>query len=98
VNVYPLEVEQVLERLPGVTDVAVFAVDDERWGQRVCAVVGSVPAEQVTAYAPEHLARYKVPKSVCLVPELPRTTTCKVRRSTLAAELGVAPDASRRDS
>ncbi len=39
VNVYPLEVEQVLGEHPGVDDIAVFGVDDPTWGQRVCAAV-----------------------------------------------------------
>ncbi len=92
VNVYPLEVEQALAALPGVDDVAVFGVDDERWGQRVCAaVVGRVTAAEVDAYARIRLAAYKRPKDVLVVPEIPRTTTGKVRRSRLAEELGLLP-------
>ena len=56
VNVYPLEVEQILGEHPGVTDVAVYAVDDPEWGQRVCAaVVGDASrgrADGVRARAP----------------------------------------------
>ena len=91
VNVYPLEVEQALAALPGVTDVAVFGVDDERWGQRVCAaVVGRVTPAEVEAFARGRLAAYKRPKDVLVVPEIPRTTTGKVRRSRLGEELGLA--------
>jgi long-chain acyl-CoA synthetase len=90
VNVYPLEVEQALADLPGLDDVAVFGVDDERWGQMVvAAVVGSVTPEAVLSRAREVLAPYKVPKQVFQVTELPRTGTGKVKRSTLAADLGL---------
>jgi long-chain acyl-CoA synthetase len=92
VNVYPLEVEQALATLPGVEDVAVFGVDDETWGQRVCAaVVGRVTPAEVDAFARTRLAAYKRPKDVYVVPEIPRTTTGKVRRSRLGEELGVLP-------
>ena len=90
VNVYPLEVERALLDVPGVDDLAVFGVDDERWGQRVCiAVVGSVEPAALLAHARSRLAPYKVPKDVYPVGELPRTGTGKVRRSRLAAELGL---------
>ena len=93
-NVYPLEVEQALATLPGVTDVAVFGLDDEAWGQRVCAaVVGRVTPADVAAFARARLAAYKRPKDVYVVPEIPRTTTGKVRRSRLGEELGrLAPE------
>src|SRR5439155_21102043 len=87
VNVYPVEVERVLLDLPGVADVAVFGVDDDRWGQRVCAaVVGDTDPSAIVAGARARLAAYKVPKSVVLVTEIPRTPTGKVRRSTLAVD------------
>jgi long-chain acyl-CoA synthetase len=89
-NVYPAEVENVLSVLPGVDDVAVFGVPDERWGQRVCAaVVGDVQSGAVIDHARSALAPYKCPKNVYLVDDLPRTGTGKVRRSALAAELGM---------
>ncbi len=93
VNVYPAEVEQALASAPGVGDVAVFGVDDEHWGQMVCAAV--VPAatgpapdpDRIRNFAREVLAGYKVPKRVVLVDDLPRTATGKVQRHRLAAEL-----------
>ena len=91
VNVYPAEVENVLAALAGVEDVAVFGAPDDRWGQRVCAaVVGRVRPDAVVDHARAHLAAYKCPKDVYLVDDLPRTGTGKVRRSELAAELGLA--------
>ncbi|HEX2038626.1 MAG TPA: AMP-binding protein [Acidimicrobiales bacterium] len=91
VNVYPAEVEAVLAEVPGVQEVAVFGAPDERWGQRVCAaVVGDARAEDVIAAARARLAAYKCPKEVYTVADLPRTSTGKVRRSAVAAALGLA--------
>ncbi|CAN5518916.1 acyl-CoA synthetase [soil metagenome] len=84
VNVYPLEVEQVLGEHPGVTDVAVYGVDDATWGQRVCATVVATASEaELAAYAREHLAPPKRPKTWSFVDSLPRTLTGKVRRQEL---------------
>ena len=92
---YPVEVEHVLVTVPGVVDVAVFGVPDERWGQRLCvAVVGSVDPTAVLDHARAHLAPYKCPKDVYLVEDLPRTGTGKLRRSGLAGELGLTSDRS----
>ncbi|GAA5149670.1 hypothetical protein GCM10023340_25370 [Nocardioides marinquilinus] len=89
VNVYPVEVEQVLGTHPGVVDVAVFGVDDATWGQRVCAaVVGTASAAELDAFAREHLAPPKRPKTWTHLDELPRTLTGKVRRDVLAGRVG----------
>ena len=86
VNVYPLEVEQVLGEYPGVTDIAVYAVDDPEWGQRVCAaVVSDADETELVAYAREHLAPPKRPKTWVFHDALPRTLTGKVRRTELSA-------------
>ena len=90
VNVYPAEVESVLADVPGVVEVAVFGVVDERWGQRVCAaVVGEAEAAAVAAHARAHLAPHKRPKEVHVVPALPRTSTGKVQRTRLPEVLGL---------
>ena len=84
VNVYPLEVEQVLGEHPGVDDVAVYGVDDPTWGQRVCAaVVGSATEADLADYARERLAPPKRPKTWVFRTDLPRTLTGKVRRDLL---------------
>lgn len=84
VNVYPLEVEQVLLTHPGVRDVAVYGVPDEEWGQRVCAaVVGTAPAPELAAFVRERLAPPKRPKTWHHLDELPRTLTGKVLRDRL---------------
>ncbi|MFC5999411.1 class I adenylate-forming enzyme family protein [Quadrisphaera sp. GCM10027208] len=99
VNVYPLEVERVLSRCPGVREVVVVGVPDERWGQRLEAVVvptdrSPATAGDVTAFAREHLPPARRPKDVHVLDEgdLPRTSSGKVRRLELADRLtGAAP-------
>jgi long-chain acyl-CoA synthetase len=84
VNVYPAEVEQALGECPGVEDVAVYSVPDPEWGERVCAaVVGTATEPALAAYAREHLAPPKRPKTYVFRDALPRTLTGKVRRSEL---------------
>jgi long-chain acyl-CoA synthetase len=86
VNVYPTEVENVLREAPGVSDVAVFGIEDETWGQRVCAAfVGTTDGAALTSYAREHLSSAKRPKEYHRLDELPLTPTGKVRRLDLAA-------------
>ena len=84
VNVYPAEVENALSEHPGVTDVAVFGVPDEQWGQRVvAAVVGTATADELDAWARDRLAPPKRPKEYRRLDELPRTLTGKVVRRDL---------------
>jgi long-chain acyl-CoA synthetase len=97
VNVYPAEVEAVLAEAPGVAEVAVFGVPDDRWGERVCAALVSSGAagaglvDDVAAYAAARLAPYKRPKQYELVPQLPRTATGKLERRRLRAAFGDRP-------
>jgi acyl-CoA synthetase (AMP-forming)/AMP-acid ligase II len=91
VNVYPAEVEAVLDAHPGVVESAVFGVPDDDWGQRVVAAyVGEARPEELAAWARERLAPAKRPKQLHPVPELPRTSSGKVRRLDLPAALGPA--------
>ena len=81
-KIYPEEVEGVLKALPSVYDTLVVGVPDDRWGQAVCAVVqardGSTPTlEELQAHAHEHLARYKAPRHLVLVPEIQRSPSGK---------------------
>src|SRR4051812_49200597 len=90
VNVYPAEVEAVLDAHPGVVESAVFGVPDEQWGQRVVAAyVGPVAPGELRDWARERLAAAKRPKELHPVDELPRTSTGKVRRLDLPAALGL---------
>jgi long-chain acyl-CoA synthetase len=96
-NVYPAEVERVLDSHPAVAESAVIAVPDPRTGSAVRAVVvlergQELPVEQLLAHAAGQLARYKVPTSVHYLPALPHSLTGKVSRARLR-ELGLPGDA-----
>jgi fatty-acyl-CoA synthase len=86
-NVYPAEVERVLETHPDVAEAAVVGVEDPEWGESGRAFL--VPArrpldtEAVLAWARERLARYKLPREVVLVDELPRTASGKIQKHLL---------------
>jgi acyl-CoA synthetase (AMP-forming)/AMP-acid ligase II len=87
-NVYPAEIEAALERHPDVADVAVFGIPSEEWGEAVHAVVvprpgAALSAADVTAFARRHLAGYKVPRSVALAAEIPRTGSGKILKRVL---------------
>jgi len=90
-NVFPGEVEELLAKHKDVVEAAVFGVDDEKFGQRLKAVVvtrGSAKLTEaaVKKYVKENLAGYKVPREVAFVDELPRTSTGKVLKRELKDE------------
>jgi 2-furoate---CoA ligase len=88
-NIHPVEVEEVLARHPGVRDVAVVGEPDERWGERVVAfVVAAGPeltAEALDRYCRESgdLGRFKRPRRVVFVREIPKTASGKILRRLL---------------
>jgi malonyl-CoA/methylmalonyl-CoA synthetase len=83
-NVYPKEVEDVVDAIPGVVESAVIGVPDADFGEAVVAVVvGDVDPELVRAAARERLAAFKVPKRVEVVAELPRNAMGKVQKNVL---------------
>ncbi|GAA4513906.1 acyl-CoA synthetase [Brevibacterium yomogidense] len=90
-NVYPVEVEQVLIRHPGVLDVSVIGVPHSHWGEAVTAIVvvdgtdepGDELASALDERARRELAGFKVPKSYRFRAELPRTATGKVQKNVL---------------
>jgi fatty-acyl-CoA synthase len=89
-NVFPREVEDVVADLQGVEEVAAIGVDDERFGQRLKAFVVRSPGatldeQDVKDHVQRNLARYKVPREVVFVDELPRTASGKVLKRELAA-------------
>ncbi|GAB3555944.1 acyl-CoA synthetase [Spelaeicoccus albus] len=87
-NIYPAEVEMVIIELEAVADVAVIGVPDEKWGEVPRAVVtvrdgASLTEEELRGHLDGRLARYKIPKSLVIVEELPRTASGKIRKSDL---------------
>jgi acyl-CoA synthetase (AMP-forming)/AMP-acid ligase II/uncharacterized membrane protein len=85
-NVYPQEVEDLLARHERIREAAVVGVDDEDWGQRLEAFVvadGKISEQEVMSYVKDNLARYKVPRRVELIDELPRNPTGKVLKREL---------------
>jgi fatty-acyl-CoA synthase len=89
-NVYPAEVETALHEHPAVSDVAVVAVPDERWGEAGVAFVvaaAEVTADELREFCRERLAHYKVPREIRFVDALPRSAMNKVLKDELAASL-----------
>jgi len=85
-NVYPREVEEVLNRHPAVAQVAVIGLPDDRVGEEVCAVVvpaSPVDVEELVAWSREHLGRHKYPRVVQVVDELPMGPSHKVLKREL---------------
>jgi acyl-CoA synthetase (AMP-forming)/AMP-acid ligase II len=87
-NVFPREVEDLLADHEDIEEVAVVGVEDEEFGQRLKAFVvprngNRLTAEAVQAYVKENLARYKVPRDVVFVEELPRNATGKILKREL---------------
>jgi len=89
-NVYPAEIEAHIFGYDGVTDVAVFGLHDDQWGQRVCAaVVGDIDMSALGEWLRNDLAGYKRPKSYYSMDALPRTASGKVQRLKVAGLLGL---------
>jgi acyl-CoA synthetase (AMP-forming)/AMP-acid ligase II len=91
-NIYPAEVEAVLAEHPAVADAAVIGKPDARWGEAVHAVViltdGATPSvTQISDWCRTRLAHFKCPKTIEFATTLPRTTTGKVLKRELRAQL-----------
>jgi len=88
-NVFPNEVEELLADHPAIAEASVIGVDDEKFGKRLKAFVVLMPGETtdepaLKTYVKENLARYKVPREVVFLDELPRNPTGKVLKRQLA--------------
>jgi fatty-acyl-CoA synthase len=88
-NVYPAEVEAVLHEHPRVADAAVVGVPHERWGEVGLAfvVADGVSGEELIDFCAARLARFKLPRSVRFVAEIPRSSLGKIRKDALTAEV-----------
>jgi acyl-CoA synthetase (AMP-forming)/AMP-acid ligase II len=90
-NVFPKEVEDLLARHDAVSDVAAVGVADKDFGQRLRAFVvlesgKQASEEELQGYVKQNLARYKVPREIVFIDELPRNATGKVLKRELAEE------------
>jgi len=88
-NVFPREVEELLVTHPAVADVAVIGVEDADFGQRlrafaVKAAGAEVSEEELQTFVKDNLARYKVPREVVFLDDLPRNPTGKILKRELA--------------
>jgi long-chain acyl-CoA synthetase len=91
VNIYPAEIESALSGHPAVADVAVFGIPHDEWGEEIKAVVqpaaGAEPGPALTAdllaYLGERVARFKLPRTIDYVPELPRDPNGKLYKRRL---------------
>jgi len=86
-NVYPIEVEQVLETFPGIAAAGVFGVPDETWGEIVAAAIvpdgEPIDERQLAAFLVTRLSPHKLPRRICEVPALPHTAAGKLDRAAL---------------
>ena len=84
-NIYPREIEEHLFRHPKISEVQVFGIPDDKYGEEVCAWVIAVPdaeltGEEVRAFCQGQIAHYKVPRHIRIVDEIPMTITGKPQK------------------
>jgi fatty-acyl-CoA synthase len=94
-NIYPAEVEDTIFEMAQVAEVAVFGIEDEKWGEVGRAVVAlkegqKLTVEQIIDHLKGRLAKYKIPKSVVFVNQLPRNAAGKVLKTVLRQEHGLS--------
>jgi acyl-CoA synthetase (AMP-forming)/AMP-acid ligase II len=91
-NVYSVEVEQALMAYPGIQDCGVIGLPDEKWGERVVAVVQSragtpIEADALTAFVKARIGSVKTPKEILVWPDLPRSKLGKVLKNEIRQQL-----------
>lgn len=86
-NVYPVEIEAALDKYPGIRELAVIGVPDNKWGEVGCLFyvpeAEEINVDELDAYLTSRIARYKIPKQVRAVQSLPRTAVGKLMRHVL---------------
>lgn len=108
INIYPSEIEEVIQACPGVAEVAVVGVPDDRWGERPVAVVvarsaGAVSEQEVADRCAAALSKFKRPEQILVrTTALPKTVTGKILKRQLREQIGpstpaVPPGRGRRD-
>ncbi len=101
-NVFPAEVEDLISGHPDVVEATALGVEDKEWGHRLRAFVvktdgASIEEDDIKSYVREHLARYKVPREVVFLDELPRNPTGKVLKRELR-EMNLDGDGEKAES
>ena len=91
-NIYPREIEIVLNTHPEISEVAVFGIPDEKWGESVCAAVilkegKTLTEEKVINYCKENLASYKKPRKVVFCTAFPKNPVGKVQKDELKKQV-----------
>jgi len=93
-NIYPAEIESVIIGIPGVSEVAVIGLTDEKWGEIACAIVvadqSEVSEQQIVEFCGTRLARYKLPKKVIFAEAIPRNPTGKILKRVLRDQYSVS--------
>lgn len=87
-NVYPPEIEQVLRQMPGIKEVAVIGVPDEKWGEVGKAFIvkkqDTLTKSEILDYCQKNLAKFKIPKHFAFLDELPKGDSGKILKKNLA--------------
>jgi len=86
-RISPLEIENIVQQLPGVHECAAVGIDDDLLGEAIhLFVVGdgfSIEKKEILLYCKKNLASYKLPKKIKFVSELPKTASGKIKRQVL---------------
>lgn len=93
-NIYPVEVEDVFIRHPAIRDVAIIGIPDPKFIESVCAVIVlnegmTITKQEIEAFISDKLARYKKPKEMVFVDELPRTPSGKIQKYRLREQFSL---------
>ena len=87
-NIYPAELERVIRLVPGVEELAVVGLPDERWGEVPVAVIVGSASKKAVLEACDELARFKQPRDVVFVHSLPKNALGKVQIDRVKEQLG----------
>jgi len=97
VNIYPIEIDEVIQKHPRVLEVAVIGVPNEIWGESLKAIVvlkegQEASEEEILDFCKDKLSKYKIPRTVEFWPSLPKTPSGKIMKSTIRAQFWEAQE------
>ena len=98
-NIYSREVEDAIQYHPDVSEIAVIGEPDPKWGESVCAIVvlrdgATVGEEELITFAKTRIARYKCPRRIVFLPDMPRIGTGKIDKALLRRTYALAPESA----